>query len=274
MTYTYKEEQEKKRQAQREHVKEVTGLLNTALSVIFAGNLDIRGDWTKNSQSLHDERILVKEFANNDFSAYNEEFAEFRYNTLLKNFKAILAHAKNYLDTVLKNRAAVAKAREAQKIDNDDEPAVINTISGGGESKPAPRIVRNVSARSIFWRIPCLNNKYTLTSYEEARRRFLSTNAYFCGVYHETNGAAIDDEIRQLSQKKPLKAGPLRALYEITRVIFYNYGAKRADGCCFGFPPFLPETQEEIQARKKVMDVYKICYEHAKHVTESEEEIA
>lgn len=271
----YKEEQEKKRQAQREHVKEVTGLLDTALSVIFAGNFDIRDDWTKNSQSLHDERILVKEFADSDFSAYNEEFAEFRYNTLLKNFKAILAHAKNYLDTVLKNRAAVAKAREAQKIDNDDdEPAVIHTISGGGESKPAPRIVRNVSASSIFWRIPCLNNQYTATSYDETRRRFLSTNAYFCGVYHETNGAAIDDEIRQLSQKKPLKAGPLRALYEITRVIFYNYGAKRADGCCFGFSPFLPETQEEIQAREKVMDVYKICYEHAKHVTEQEEGIA
>ena len=121
---TYKEEQEKKRQIQREHVKEVTGLLDTALSVIFAGHSDIRDEWTLHNSSLHDECIMVKTFADNDFSAYNEEFAEFRYNVLLKNFKAILTHAKNYLDTVLKNRAAVAKARKAQEIDND-EPALI-----------------------------------------------------------------------------------------------------------------------------------------------------
>ena len=112
---TYKEEQEKKRQAQREHVKEVTGLLDTALSVIFMGHLDIKDEWTLHNSSLHDECLLVKTFADSDFSAYNEEYAEFRYNTLLKNFKAILAHAKNYLDTVLKNRAAVAKARKAQE---------------------------------------------------------------------------------------------------------------------------------------------------------------
>lgn len=271
---TYKEEQEKKRQAQREHVKEVTGLLDTALSVIFDGHSDIKDEWTKHNSSLHDECIMVKTFADSDFSAYNEEYAEFRYNTLLKNFKAILAHAKNYLDTVLKNRAAVAKARKAQEIDNDDEPAVIHTISGGGELKPAPCIVRDVSARSIFWRIPNLDNQYTVTSYDEARRRFLSDNAYFGGVYLETNGAAINDEIKQLSRKSPLKAGPLRALYEITRFLFYNYGAKRADGCCFGFYPFLPETQEETQAKEKIMDVYRICFENAKHVTELEEGIA
>lgn len=109
---TWKEEQEKKRQAQREHVKEVTGLLDTALSVIFAGHSDIRNEWTLHNSSLHDECLIVKEFADNDFSAYNEEFAEFRYNTLLKNFKAILTHAKNYLDTVLKNRAETSRCRQ------------------------------------------------------------------------------------------------------------------------------------------------------------------
>jgi len=271
---TYKEEQERKRQAQREHVKEVTGLLDTALSVIFDGHSDIKDEWTKHNSSLHDECIIVKTFADSDFSAYNEEYAEFRYNTLLKNFKAILAHAKTYLETTLKNRAAVAKARKAQEIDDDIEPAVIHTISGGAELKLAPRIVRDVSARSIFWRIPNLNNQYPVTSYDAVRRRFLSDTAYFGGVYLETNGAAINDEIKQLSQKHPLKAGPLRALYEITRVIFYNYGAKRQDGCCLGFSPFLPETQEETQAKEKIMDVYRICFENAKHVTELEEGIA